>query len=393
MRRRELTDRFCQTAKAAEGQVQTDYWDAGCKGLALRVSSKAKTWTYVFAWGNGRARMKLGTYPATSLARAHTLADEVRADLEAGTDPRAAAQPETLRAICEEYLSREAGNLRSGDDRRAVLERLVYPTLGERPIGDIRRSEIVRLLDAIEDERGPAAADKSLAFIRRVFNWYATRSDDFRSPIVRGMSRTKPRERARARVLTDDEIRMVWAVAKAQGAFGRLVQFLLLTGARRTEAAAMPWTELDGGEWLLPAPRNKTKLDLLRPLAPAALAVVGAKPNGATFVFSTDRGATPISGYSKLKLTFDKACGVTDYTIHDLRRTARSLMSRAGVPTDHAERVLGHVIGGVRGTYDRHEYRDEKAQALTALARLVSRIISNRPNVVTLKRVKADANG
>ena len=373
--------------------MQTDYWDAGCKGLALRVSSKAKTWTYVFAWGNGRARMKLGTYPATSLARAHTLADEVRADLEAGTDPRAAAQPETLRAICEEYLSREAGNLRSGDDRRAVLERLVYPTLGERPIGDIRRSEIVRLLDAIEDERGPAAADKSLAFIRRVFNWYATRSDDFRSPIVRGMSRTKPRERARARVLTDDEIRMVWAVAKAQGAFGRLVQFLLLTGARRTEAAAMPWTELDGGEWLLPAPRNKTKLDLLRPLAPAALAVVGAKPNGATFVFSTDRGATPISGYSKLKLTFDKACGVTDYTIHDLRRTARSLMSRAGVPTDHAERVLGHVIGGVRGTYDRHEYRDEKAQALTALARLVSRIISNRPNVVTLKRVKADANG
>jgi integrase len=396
MPKRSLTDRFCQHAKVADGEVQTDYYDEGCPGLALRVSGRSKTWTYFVTIGTKRHRLRLGTYPATSLARAHTLADGAKADLEARRDPRASlATPETLRSVGEEWVGREGKGLRTGNTRKATLERLVYPTLGDRPIADIRRSEIVRLLDGIEDTQGPAAADKTLAFIRAVMNWYASRSDDFRSPIVRGMARTKPRERARARILTDDEIRTVWTVAEGQGPFGKLVQFLLLTGARRTEAAAMPWTELDGDQWLLPGPRNKTKLDLVRPLPPTALAVLGPRPPDAVFVFSTDGGATPLSGFSKFKLTFDKACGVTDYTIHDLRRSARSLMSRAGVPTDHAERVLGHVIGGVRGTYDRHEYLDEKRDALASLARLVDRIIAGRPTELKLVRVtrEVEANG
>jgi integrase len=406
MPRRVLTDRFCTYAKAAEGEVQTDYYDDSRTGLALRVSGRSKTWTYFFTLGDKRHRMRLGTYPATSLARAHTLADTAKADLESGRDPRVAlAAPETLRTICEEWADREAAGLRTGDTRKATLERLVYPALGGRPINDIRRSEIVRLLDGIEDAQGPAAADKTLAFIRAVMNWHASRSDDFRSPIVRGMSRTKPRERARARTLTDDEIRVVWKVAETQGPFGRLVRFLLLTGARRTEASAMPWAELDGGDWTLPAARNKTKVDLIRPLSKAALAVLGPKPDGVTFVFSTDGGVTPLSGYSKLKQEFDKAvtaqlrkhdpqaAPLPNWTLHDLRRSARSLMSRAKVPTDHAERCLGHVIGGVRGTYDRYEYLDEKRNALRALAMLVERIIAGLPTAVTLRRREAEANG
>jgi integrase len=404
-KRRELTDRFCLSAKAAEGQVQTDYWDAGCKGLALRVSSTgAKTWTFVFGWGGKRHRMRLGTYPATSLARAHTLADEARADLEAGRDPRA-AKGETLKVVCEDWGTREADGLRTGEDRKARLKRLVYPELGDRPIADIRRSEIVKLLDKIEDESGPAAADQTLAFMRRVFNWYASRTDDFRSPIVPGMARTKPHERARARILTDDEIRVVWLTAEEQGAFGRMVRFLLLTGARRTEAAGMPWAELDGADWTLPGPRNKTKLDLLRPLPKAALAVLGTRPDdSAGFVFSTDDGATALSGFSKFKAEFDRAVLaelrksnpeaqlLPNWTLHDLRRTCRSLMSRAKVSSDHAERCLGHVIGGVRGTYDRHEYRDEKAKAYEVLARLIAFIVHRRILAVKLRRREAGAD-
>jgi hypothetical protein len=408
MPRRVLTDRFCQHAKAAEGEVQTDYYDEDRPGLALRVSARSKTWTYFFTCGGKRVRMKLGTYPATSLARAHTLTEEAKTAIEDGNDPRAArATPETMRAICEEYLSREAGNLRSANERRAALKRLVYPTLGDRPISEIRRSEIVRWLDDVEDERGPVAADKALGFIRRVFNWYAARSDDFRSPIVRGMARTKPHERARDRILTDDELRTVWRVAEGQGAFGRMVQFILLTAARRTEAAGMAWTELEGADWTLPAARNKTKLDLVRPLPKTALAVLRDKPEGATFVFSTDGGATALSGFSKLKAAFDRAVTaellkrdpatqpLPNWTLHDLRRTARSLMSRARVPTDHAERVLGHVISGVRATYDRYQYRDEKRDALEELARLVNFIVHRRIISVRLQRVtrEADANG
>jgi hypothetical protein len=394
MPKRALTDRFCASAKPAEGDVQTDFYDEDCPGLALRVSGRSKTWTFFFTIGDKRVRMSLGNYPAVSLAKARTRVSEARAEIAERRDPRRVfAKPDTLRAICENWLAREAGGLRTGEARKATLVNHVYPALGDRPIEDIRRNEIARMLDAIQDTAGPSAADMALAAVRRVFNWYATRNDDFRSPIVRGMARTKPRERARQRILTDDELRTVWRTASTQGAFGKLVRFLLLTAARRTEAAAMPWAELDGSEWLLPGLRNKTKLDLLRPLPKAALDVIGPRPDGAVFVFSTDGGATALCGYSKLKGYFDKATGpMPNWGLHDLRRTSRSLMSRAGVQSDHAERVLGHVIGGVRGVYDRHDFLEEKRDALAALARQIDRILHPRPTSVTLQRVAPERN-
>ena len=146
----------------------------------------------------------------------------------------------TLKSIAEEYLTRESGRLRSIDQRRSCLERLVYPKFGSRQIDSIRRSEIVRLLDKIEEENGPVMADHTLAVLRRLFTWHAGRSDDFRSPIVRGMARTSPKERARQRVLTDDELRAVWKAAEAsQSPFGSMVRFIVLTATRRNEAARL----------------------------------------------------------------------------------------------------------------------------------------------------------
>jgi integrase len=99
------------------------------------------------------------------------------------------------------------------------------------------------------------------------------------------------------------------------------------------------------------------------------------------FVFTTD-GKTSISGFSKFKRAFDLASGVSGWTLHDLRRTARSLMSRAGVPSDHAERALGHAIGGIRSTYDRHEFYREKKHAFAALADQIDRILRPQDNVI-----------
>jgi integrase len=407
MPRRTLTDRFIASAKSIDGDAQTDYFDAAQQGLALRVTKAGtKSWTYHFSLSGRRVRMTFGTYPATSLAKAHTIADEARAALEAGRDPRSAlAAPETLKAICEEWITREAGALRTGDTRKSTLERLVYPVLGNRPISDIRRSDIVRLLDGIEDTSGPVMADATLAFIRRVFNWHASRSDDFRSPIVRGMARTKPGERARRRILTDDEIRDVWSAlntAEVPDCYQRFVRMLLLTATRRNEAADMHSAEIHGDVWTIPGPRYKTKLDHVIPLTAQARVLIGDKPG---FVFSTTNGTTPFHTLAEAKKELDKTIAairkadgrepMPHWQLHDLRRTARSLMSRAGVPTDHAERVLGHVIGGVRGTYDRHEYLDEKRAALEALARLIERIIANRPTELRLVRRtrEAEANG
>jgi integrase len=106
------------------------------------------------------------------------------------------------------------------------------------------------------------------------------------------------------------------------------------------------------------------------------------------YVFA-GRGKGALGGMSKPKARLDQVSNVRDWVLHDLRRTARSLMSRAGVPGDYSERVMGHVIGGVEGVYDRFEYRDEKAEALRRLAGLIDAIINERiANVMPMRKTR-----
>jgi integrase len=351
------------------------------RGFGVRVTAAGvRSFVMNYSIARRERRYTIGQWPDWSVLRAVKEARDLRQHIDRGEDPLDGRRKQetvtatTLKAIADEYLTREEKRLRSIDHRRSAFERLVYPELGAKQIGDIKRSDIVRLLDKIENERGPRMAHVTLAYLSKLFNWYATRNDDFRSPIVRGMGRVNSKERERKRILTDDELRAVWRTAEAStGPFERMVRFILLTSARRTEAAAMAWTELNG-EWTLPAARNKTKVDLVRPLSPEALAVLPARVDGCPYVFTTD-GASPLSAFSTFKLAFDKACGVTGWTLHDLRRTARSLMSRAGVPADHAERCLGHVMPGVRGVYDRYEYLEEKRDAFNRLGVVINRIV------------------
>jgi integrase len=382
--KRQLTDRFCAGAKVRDGELQTDYFDTQVSGLALRVTQHGhRSWTLHYTLGAKRRRLTFGNYPAISLSGARTRADEARAAIVEGRDPSIAAT-ETLKDICELYLAREGDKLRNTKWRKGVFDRHIYPTLGARPIAEIRRSEIVRLLDQIEEGSGAAMATQTLALIRKVMNWHATRSDDFLSPIVRGMARTQRSEQARERTLSDDELRKIWRTNN--GIFSAYVRFLLLTAARRNEAAQMTWAEVAKGDWTLPAARNKTGVDLVRPLSKAAQAILAALPKAGEFVWSTHGGAIPIGGFTQFKRRFDAASGTKGWALHDLRRSARSLMSRAGVPTDHAERCLGHVIPGVRGVYDRHAYHAEKQQAFEALAGIVERIVSgSQAGVVQLR--------
>jgi integrase len=397
--RTKLTPAFVQKACAEPGAACTLFWDEVQPSFGLSVTRNGHR-AYVIQYrANGRSR-RLTIDFVLGLAAARKQARALLGEVAKGQDPladrrRAAARAEdTFQAIAESYFAREGNKLRSADERRRTLVRLVYPKLGHSQIDDIKRSDIVKLLDAIEDSSGPVMADRTLAYVRRLMNWHASRSDEFRSPFVRGMARTSGKERARTRILTDDELRAVWRAAEAHpGAFAAFLRFLLLTGARRSEAARMTRAELsENGNWTLPAARNKIKTDLVRPLSAAAQAVIAKLPrigrHGYVFTSSGDR---PLGGFERFKRRFDKACGVTGWTLHDLRRTARSLMSRAGVPSDHAERCLGHVIGGVRGVYDRHEFHAEKKRAYEALAAQIERIVHPPPeNVVGLHdRLKA----
>src|SRR5262249_4720765 len=155
----------------------------------------------------------------------------------------------------------------------------------------------------------------------------------------------------------------VWLYAERNGAFGALVRFILLTAARLGEAADLPWTEITNGDWTLPASRNKTKVELVRPLSRTALAILEERRNAGApptseWVFSISGRISIRSSAHYFKELFDKSADVSGYMLHDLRRSSRSLMSRAGVAPDVAERCLGHAIPGIRATYDRHSYRE-----------------------------------
>jgi integrase len=376
-------------------------------GFAVRVTAAGTKSFVLFYRSNGRPHLNtIGTWAGNTgggkytvvqgiiAARAH--ADEINkpgsiADprpartraIEDGNKPEGETVTDVFNRYYERYVLKDA-KLRSADTIRSAFDRLVKPAIGGIPIYELRRSSIVDMLDDIADNSGPVMADRVLAYMSKCFNWRAARDDLFNSPIVKGMARTKSKERARSRVLTDDEIRKVFGTEQL-GPFPAFVRFLLLTSARRNEAARMTWQEIDGTDWTLPAVRNKTKVDLVRPLSKAAFAII--KPfQRDGYVFSTDGGKTPISGFSQFKEQLDKASGTSGWGLHDLRRTARSLLSRAGVPSDHAERCLGHAIPGVRGVYDRHEYHREKAQAFEALASLLNQILNPAANVTPIKR-------
>jgi integrase len=390
--RKKLTPAFCQEACVDPGRDRSIYWDTETRGFGLVVTSSGHR-SFVVQYRTGGRSRRMTIDGVLGLMKARKRAKKLLGEVANDKDPlqerrKAAAHAEnTFERIAENYLARDGKELRTLEQRRKMLERLVYPKLGSQQIADIRRSDIVKLLDKIEDANGPVMADRTLATVRKVMNWHASRSDEFRSPVVRGMARTSSKDRARARVLTDDELRTIWKAAEAMlGPFGALVRFLLLTAARRGEAAGMTWKEIEGIDWILPEHRNKVKVDLVRPLSQAAQELLAKLPRIGKkgFVFTTG-GTAPIGGFSKFKAKLDEAGGISDWTLHDLRRTARSLMSRAGIAVDYAERCLGHVIGGVRGVYDRHEFYEEKKRAYEALAAQVERIVNPSHNVVQLR--------
>jgi integrase len=404
-----MTAGFLASATPPSGKDREIYWDEKRPGFGLMVTASGKR-SFVFQYRNGKGDSRRASLSGTTrLPDAHKWADILQGDVARGVDPvakkrvdrTAQSKKGKFRTIAEDYVKRERPRVRSMDQRKAILDRLVYPVIGDKVAVKLKRSDIVALLDGIEDNHGAGMADGALMVVRRICNWHAARDDDFRSPIVRGMGRGNTD--GRERILSDDEIRAVWrttgeitdnAEAERLGLFmfAQLLRYLLLTAARRNEGARIDSTERSGGDWLIPAARMKNKRDFLIPLSEAAtklldaIPVIGGRNAGPIF---TTNGTKPIAAFAQFKKAFDKRCSVTGWTIHDLRRTARSLMSRAGVDPDHAERALSHTIGGIRGTYDRHAFYNEKKLAFEALATQIALIVDPQPNVVFMRQEAA----
>jgi len=387
MPRRTITDKSIAALKVAK---RVTIPDTKVAGLYVRVTPNgAKTFVAVARDPRGKQVWHtIGSCDAVKLDDARTEAAAITQAIKKGRDT---AGPESYESVARDWLKRhvDAKGILTAQEVRRYLDKHILPAWAGRDFASIRRIDVAKLLDDIEDSAGPTSADGALGVIRAISNWYATRNDDYVSPIVRGMRRTNPKERARSRILTDDELRAVWTQAEANGTFGALVRLLLLTGQRRTTVASMRWEDVSAdGTWIIPSGKREkgTAGELVLP--EVALEIIRSQPRLASnpYVLAGRYAGAHFSNYGNAKATFDaKLPPMPQWGLHDLRRTARSLMSRAGVRPDIAERVLGHAMGGVEGIYDRHSYVTEKASALTALAGLLANILRlEPPKVVNL---------
>jgi integrase len=362
------------------------------QGFAVRVMhTGSRSYLACYKDEAGEHRNTIGQWPAMKVAKAiREAAAIVLAARKAPVIPKhaqpAEAIPEapvTVNKVLDDWTELHGQNLRGFHHRDGAFRRYVRPAIGGEPIRELRKSQIATMHAHIRRTAGRAMADQTLAYLAAVLNWFATRDDDYRPPVLRGL---KARPVARDRILSPDEIRTIWSALDGLGDFGTIVRLLLLTGQRLREIADARWTEIDleAATLAIPAARYKTGVGQIVPLSAPALAILRAIPKrpGSDRLFST-------MAFDKAKRRLDALAPLgSHWTLHDLRRTGRSLLARAGIRPDIAERVLGHVQGGVGGVYDRYDYLAEKRHALDVLAAEIGRITCDAPaggNVVALR--------
>lgn len=385
-----------------------------CTGLYLVVQPTGKkSWQVRYRHGGVHRRMTLASFPTLSLAAARVRAREVMAAASEGRDPAEEVKAEkapkpkpeddrdTVAAVIDLFLRRHASRNRRADDVAAMFRRDVLPKWGTRRIQEVTRRDAVELLDAIVDRGSPITANRVRAHLNTLFNWAKGRDIVGANPLD-GVKPPAP-EKARDRVLSDDEVRLFWRACEALGQpFGPLFKLLLLTGQRRGEVGEMVEREVVGDIWTIPAARSKNGDEHAVPLSAVARDVLdGVHRIGgrAGYVFTTS-GEAPVSGFTrasdrlraKMAAIASADAGepveIAPFTLHDLRRTAATGMAGLGFPPHVVEAVLNHRSGtrrGVAGVYNRFNYAVEKRAALEAWGRFVVSLVEGRAgNVVRI---------
>lgn len=394
--------------------------DGKISGLYLVLQPTGmRSWALRYRVHGISRKLTIGSYPDVDLAAARRRAQVALGAIANGKDPAAdkiaareakksARAPsdrvETVAAsFLEKYVKRNAGDSWAREGER-LLRKEIIPALGSKRLGEVKKSDIHDMLDAIVDRGAPVVANRTLAIFRRLCNWAVERGIILGSPCVAIKAPTP--EHSRDRVLADDEIQLAWGAFESIGwPFGPIAKLLLLTGARRDEVASARWSEinLDAKTWSIAKERSKNGVAHEIPLSDAAVAILAGLPRVGdrkdALVFSTT-GRTPVSGFSKGKAQIDAeiaaafgdgADPTAPWVFHDLRRTAASGMAGIGIAPHVVEAVLNHKSGTIKGVaavYNRYSYATEKRQALDAWARRLDAIlgITGTANVLTFAR-------
>ena len=413
-------------------------------GFNIRVwPSGVKTWLYLYSFSDTRKEFNLGSYPDVSLETARDKFEIAKKKVKNGIDPIAELDEQienrrnalTINKLITEYINKHAKpSKKSWRDDERILNKDALAVWGKRKAADIKKRDVVLLLESIIERGSPGSANNNFKIIRKMFR-FAVQRDILEHSPCDGVVMPAPLNRGN-RVLSETEIKTLWSnleTCHASSEVKRIIRLILVTGQRPGEVIGMHTQEIDGKWWTIPAERSKNKKAHRVFLTDTALQLIGplkvtdsktGKEVDKGFVFLCTRpkkkllieendqprlpkpmwrqatakavnrnlafpvllNGKPVFDMEGKPLTENKL-GVADFTPHDLRRTAATFMSQIGFMDEIIDAVLNHSKQGIIRTYNLNRYDKEKQQALEAWERKMLSIITEKEsNVIPLKR-------
>lgn len=358
-------------------KAQIDYFDERTSGLGLRVSAAGrKSWFVMYRHAGRLRRYTLGTYPVLGLSNARDKARELLHEAAMGNDPATEKQVNrgapTFGEVATQYIELYAkANKRSWKEDQRILDFDLLPKWKNVKAHEIKRRDIISLLDKIV-QRAPIQANRTLALLRKMFNWAISRDLIEVNPCA--AVKMPAKENRKDRVLSDEEILIFWngLTTASMSELTRLcLKLQLVTAQRKGEIIIAEWSEFDlkNGWWTIPNEKAKNKLSHRVPMSPLALQLleqIKLLSGGSRWLFPSSKGDKPV-----LHTSIDHALhkneakfGIPPFTPHDLRRTAASHMTGMGVSRLTVSKILNHIESGITAVYDRHSYDQEKREAL-----------------------------
>jgi integrase len=385
--------------KCPDGKRDMLVFDDEQRGLGVRVTAGgSKTYLAQYNWHGRKRRIPLGSCSGVSLAKARDAVRAIMGDVAKGIDPaterkkaaaeahrKAAHEALTLSALLEDWQALHLASKRPRYAAEAVRAlRRAFKNHLDLPAADLDRATAVKALDAMARQGSPAMAAQTAAYGKAAYGWAVKRGALSVNPFVNLPAAPTVK---RDRVLSDDELAAIWRATDGIGPFSGIVRLLILTGQRREEVAGMTWAELSGdfSTWIIPASRAKNGATHLVPLSAQAQDLLRNVHRFGELVLG------PFNNWARAKAALDVKSGVTEWRLHDLRRTAATGLQRLGVRLEVTEQVLNHISGsraGIVGVYQRHDFASEKRAALDAWGAHVLAVVEGRAatdNVVALR--------
>jgi integrase len=402
-----LTKATVERLELPPGKTELIVFDEGLPGFGLRIRAGGKrTWIAQYRHGAKQRRVKLGTIETLDAGEARRRARNALSRVHQGQDPqadktaaRAPKAPEmTLGDVVDRYLPIAERKLKASTYLGIVLHlRKHWRALHSRELQNLERRHVAAELGRIATTSGLYGANRSRAALSALFAWAIGEGLTDTNPVVGTNKATE--EVARDRVLTGDELSLIWRVA-GEGDYGAIVRLLILTGQRREEVGGTLWSEIDPGAatWRIASERTKNARPHEVPLSAPALEVLRGleRREGRAFVFGSREG--PFQGWSNAKVALDARMSAelgrapVAWRLHDIRRTVATRMGDLGVQPHVIEAVLNHISGhkaGVAGVYNRATYAAEKRQALDMWGSHVADLVEGREsNIVPLRGVR-----